>query len=256
MNSKKTIRCNHIYYSKGMTDDDNLLKIAICDRRQNFSLLLMEKIQEILKEENLLGTIDNYLELEELKNNEKIYDIIFIFIDSFCINDFLILNNMKKENDYSKFILISKTAGYMQDAYRMQVYRYLLMDDTKDKIKEGILSAVCENLDRKGIIFENNGVFYKIYIKDIIYVEALGDEIAFVTKRQEHFILRMTLKSVYSKLNCEFARCSREKIVNVRHIKKIKGREVILDNEMKITLSYREKCNVREEYINYLFRIM
>ena len=105
-----------------------------------------------------------------------------------------------------------------------------------------------------GFVLDENGRLYPVLMKEILYMESLGDDVLIATENKEKFIVRMTLKKMYNMLEYDFIRCSREYIVNIRHIKKIGDRDIILDNGYNITISFRNMKSVKERYREYVFR--
>lgn len=250
------IKCRHIFFSEGLVNESNLLKIAICDNKQEAIQSLKNKLYEIMKSANIDGAVEEFKQLSEFKKCQIVYDIVFLSLD-ICENNVIqTVSSIKRKCLHSKLVLMSENSKYMQDAYKVQPFRYLLYTDSKEQIEETICSAVIENESRKGFLLEENGKFYTIFLKNVLYIEALGDEIVIITDDQEQFIIRMTLKDIYFRLEKDFVRCSRERIVNMIHIKEIEDREIILKGGLRITVSYREKKNVIEKCKDYRFRLM
>ncbi len=241
--------------SKGLTNSDNILRIAICDYGEKLCRSLSTEITGILKDTAIEGTVDQYSEVEQLIKEEIFYDIIFLFWDMEKANCLQKAQSVKNRFKYCRLILISEETKYMQDAFKVQPFRYLLLPCADQQLREAICSARDEDEDKTGFILQGEGNYHTVFKKNIICIESLGDEIAMITDGNDHFILRMTLKEMYDILKEDFLKCSREKVVNMKHIVDTGEREVILDNGMRITVSYRENRNVKERYREYRARI-
>ncbi|NBH25256.1 DNA-binding response regulator [Lachnospiraceae bacterium] len=246
--------CKHIYLSKGLASFSCGIKIAICDNNWQLSRQLNSKIRKILVEEKIKGEIYEYMKTDQLRKNEILYDILFLSMDMFESDVMQAVRELRNKYSYSKLILVSEDAKYLQEAYKAQPFRYLLRTDQIEEIREAIDSAIEENKEKMGFVLDENGRLYPVLMKEILYMESLGDDVLIATENKEKFIVRMTLKKMYNMLEYDFIRCSREYIVNIRHIKKIGDRDIILDNGYNITISFRNMKSVKERYREYVFR--
>ena len=129
------------------------------------------------------------------------------------------------------------------------------MSDTRKEIQEALISAINSNRERIGIALEGDGRYYYILLKDILYIEALGDDIGIYSVDGNEYILRMPLKQIYLLLEDEFIRLNRQQVVNARHIKRLGGSGAMLVNNEEIVISGRERKNVAKRYTEYVVKM-
>ncbi len=141
---------------------------------------------------------------------------------------------------------------YIQEAYKVQPFRYLYKSDPEEWVREAIIDALEENEERQGMLLEGDGQTRCIILDDILYVEALGDEIAIILEGKEKYIVRMTLKAIYGLLESRFIKCSRRVLINPRHIQAVEDASIILNGGIEIPMSCREKKSVKQKYREYI----
>jgi DNA-binding LytR/AlgR family response regulator len=103
-------------------------------------------------------------------------------------------------------------------------------------------SAGRANSGRDYFFIKNDSSFTKVFIKDILWIEALGNYIA-IRVRSQRFVLHITLKSVEERLPVnKFIRVHRSYIVNIDNIRFIEDTTVYLD-ELHIPIGALYKRN-------------
>ena len=123
-------------------------------------------------------------------------------------------------------------------------------------IRDAIADALEECKERDGILLESDGRIYPVFLDDILYIEALGDEVAIILARGERYIVRTTLKAIYGLLENRFVKCSRGVLINLKHIFNIGDMSITLNGDIEIPMSYREKRNVKQKYIEYVKKLV
>jgi DNA-binding LytR/AlgR family response regulator len=79
-----------------------------------------------------------------------------------------------------------------------------------------------------------SGKYFRIYLKEIEYIEAIKDYVNIVT-HDNNFIIHATMQYIYSKLNKTlFIRVHRSFIVNLNFIGEIKFPYIKLENNSKL----------------------
>jgi DNA-binding LytR/AlgR family response regulator len=94
---------------------------------------------------------------------------------------------------------------------------------------------------------KSSGVYIRIIIDEICYIEALKDYVKIVTKNNR-YVVHSTIGLFYSKLNkSQFSRVHRSFVVNINCIDEIHVSDIILKNiETKIPMSKNFKHNLLE----------
>jgi two-component system, LytTR family, response regulator len=98
--------------------------------------------------------------------------------------------------------------------------------------------------DKEFIFIKVEGKLIKVILKEIIYIEALGDYAKIITNNNS-FITLSTLKSFEELLNSiKFQRVQRSFIVNTMYIQSFVGNSIQLNNDKTITISTNMKSEL------------
>ncbi len=253
MQPKMIIRCRRVRCGTDMMMDESEIKVAVCNGIEND--FFQNNVRWILDANRIQGVLKAYMDAEALLEETQKQDIIFYLLKSSPLGELSRIGELKKKHNDSKIIFVAESGAYMKDAYKAQPFGYLLLSDTREEIQEAIFSAIRDMREKKGIVLEGNKKFYYILLKDILYIEALGDDIGIFTTESYEYIIRIPLKRMNYLLEDEFIRFSRQQIVNARHIQSLKNVGAILDNGEEIAISGRERKNVVKRYMEYIFKM-
>lgn len=255
MQPKIIIRCRHVHCGKNMVINGPKVKVAVCNGLESTNYLFQKKVQMLLDSFRIPGTVKVYENVNVLLEEMESQDIIFYLLNASPMDELEQIRELKKKHKNSKFIFVAENGEYLKESYRAQPFRYLYLSDPVEDIQEAIFSAIRDNRERQGITLEENGKYYYILLKDILYIEALGDEIGIFTIDGHEYIIRMPLKQMFLLTENEFIRCNRQQIVNARYIQSLDKEGALLVNNEEVTISGRKRKNVVEQYAEYMFRM-
>lgn len=255
MQPKRIIRCRHVHCDEDMLMNGPEVKVAVCNGIENVNGLFQRNIESILEKYKVPGVLENYKDANALLAETHRQDIIFYLLKASLKAEFEQVAELKEKHKNSKIIFVAENGAYLKESYKAQPFRYLYLYDSKEEIQEAMNSAIKDNRERQGIALEEKGRYYYILLKDILYIEALGDEIGIFTMEGHEYIIRMSLKQMFFLIEDEFIRCNRQQIVNARHIRRLEKEGAMLVNNEEIAISGRERKNVAERYAEYILRM-
>ena len=193
---------------------------------------------------NLVATSSNAIEANRIIKNHKI-DLILLDIEMPFIDGFSLMESMDQKIEV---IIISGNSDYALKAFDYDVTDFLLKPLKYDRFNNAILK-VLKKQSYKGNIIEEDVEFLivrsnkkkkSINIKEIKWVEALGDYIKIITDKEKVTALS-TMKSISDKLpNDRFLRIHRSYIVNLNKVEKFGCTTVEID-EHQIPMSRKQK---------------
>ena len=193
----------------------------------------------------------------EMKRNQ--IDIIFLDIQMPKITGIDFLKNLQNP---PLIILTTAFPEYAIEGYELNILDYLLKPISFERFFKSILKAQSQ-LDKREqeyigttepfFFIKSNQKLEKIYIDDVLYIEALSNHIIIYT-RQKKYIAYMSFKGIESQLPKNlFLKIHKSFIVSVNAIQTIDNDEVILENKtLPISKSY--KAAVTERIEKNLFR--
>jgi DNA-binding LytR/AlgR family response regulator len=216
-----------------IVDDDDASRTA---------LLQMTKQVDYL---NVVKTCSNPLEAMAALKKEDV-DVIFLDIE---MPEMTGMDMLKALDNRPQVILTTSHKEYALDAFDLNVVDYLIKPVTLPRF----LKAMAKVKDASGsddqvtagqdyFFIKKDSVLNKVPVKDILWIEALGDYITIHTKDQR-FILHATLKSLEGKLPAnKFVRVHRSYIVQVDNVKKVEDTTIFI-NEVSIPVGALYKEN-------------
>ena len=95
----------------------------------------------------------------------------------------------------------------------------------------------------------------KLSYDEVYYLEMFSPNIIIHTIKEE-IALRKKISEIEKELkSSSFIRCHRSYIVNLKYVKSISKKTIILENEVNIPLSRNKYKEVNDYFINYLCKI-
>lgn len=192
---------------------------------------------------NLVSVCNNAMDANRLIKNQKI-DLIFLDIEMPFIDGFDLLESLEQK---IQVVIVSGNSDYALKAFDYGVTDFILKPVKIQRFNKAVkkvlknLNRVHEILDEQEFLMvRSNMKNKKIYLKDIKWVEALGDYIKVITK-YENVIALSTMKSIANQLPKDrFLRVHRSYIVNLSMVEKFNCTSVEV-GEHKIPLSRKHK---------------
>jgi DNA-binding LytR/AlgR family response regulator len=193
----------------------------------------------------VVKTCSNPLEAMNALKKEDV-DILFLDIE---MPEMTGMEMLKALDNRPQVILTTSHKEYALDAYDLNVIDYLIKPVTLPrflkamaKIKDASGSDDQVSAGQDYFFIKKDSVLTKVPIKDILWIEALGDYIT-VHTRDQRFILHATLKSLEGKLPPnKFVRVHRSYIVQVDNVKKVEDTTIFI-NEVSIPVGALYKEN-------------
>ena len=204
---------------------------------------------------NLLAEFSSCIEANEFLMNTDV-DLIFLEIEITKINGFEFLDILDASNiSVPEIIITSKNTSFAFKSYSYGVVDFLskpieniLFNKSIDKVltKLNLLNNTNKQVKENQHIFvKSNLKKRKVFIKDIKWIEALGDYVKLITSNGSYVILS-TMKAFENDLpKGKFLRIHKSYIINLKKIERYNSRFVEIDN-FKIPLSRNKKNHLTD----------
>ncbi len=202
---------------------------------------------------NLVAEYNSALETKNGLNTHKV-DLIFLDIEMPVLNGFELLDVL---NNKPQIIFVTGKTEYAFKAFNYDAIDYLQKPIVKERFNIAVEKALEQyklkldfnEAEGDHIFVKSNLKKRKVYVKDIKWVEALGDYIKIVTKESSLVVLS-TMKSFETKLPEDtFLRIHKSYIVNLDKIDKFNSKNVEIDS-FEIPLSRNKKTLLVEALNN------
>ena len=161
-------------------------------------------------------------------------DLMFLDVEMPGMTGLELLKNMDVK---PMVILTTSHTKYALDAFEHNVIDYLVKPIEMPRFMKAVTKAM--NHKNAAVLVDGNSKDYffikkksvlnKVYIKDIFWIEALGDYLT-VHTWTEKYILHITLKAIESKLpSSKFVRVHRSHIVQVDNIAAVEDNTIFIN---------------------------
>ena len=206
-------------------------------------------IVKLIEGNNNLNLIAEYSSALETKNglNTHKVDLIFLDIEMPVLNGFELLDVL---NNKPQIIFVTGKTEYAFKAFNYDATDYLQKPISRDRFTQAVEKAVEQHKlkqdysqeEGEHIFVKSNLKKRKVYIKDIKWIEALGDYVKLVTEDTSLVVLS-TMKAFEKELpEGKFLRIHKSYIVNMSKIKKVIGNHVVLERNVRVPIgrAYKE----------------
>lgn len=194
--------------------------------------------------------------LRELEAEVK-YDILCLDIELPGISGIELGHIVKNKYDDIKTIFLTAYSEFAAESYEIEAYQYILKSNIELRLPQ-VIKTLCKEIvsGRKQYRWiSNNMESEKIFYQDVIYIRKVKGakyiEYTTTTKKRRE---RTNLESVKAELQgLEFIMVERGHIINMRHISRVTGNTIYLDNGEEVTISRARIAKVKEQ-INEFWR--
>ena len=186
---------------------------------------------------NLIGTCANATEALNVLSYNKI-DLMLLDIE---MPDMTGLEFIKSLKTPPLAILTTSQKEYALEAFEYNVVDYLVKPILMDRFFRAVMKAkeIYENAqhsihfyNKDYIFIKNNGVLVKIELKNILWIEALGDFMT-INTAEKKYTIHSTMKSLERKLDPnKFIRIHRSSIIAIDNITSIEDNIVVIGKKM------------------------
>lgn len=193
----------------------------------------------------LKGTCKDALETGEMLKREKI-DLLFLDINMPRLSGISFVKTLK---DAPLFIFITAYSEYALEGFDVEAVDYLLKPVSFERFRiavnralERFTSKQTAETSVQHIMVRADKKSYKIDFSDLLFLEAQGDYVKFVTEERS-LMVHGTLKEMLEQLpGNQFERIHKSYIISLWKVDYLEGNLVkVGKNKIPVSLSYREQ---------------
>lgn len=166
---------------------------------------------------------------------------------------------MKKKNKDLILVFVSGIYLPIPESFCVQPYRYLLKQSNPSEIQRElgtILTYTKEHKGKKYFIVEDDGMYQKIDIDEILYFSIIrrGCEIHILQNGTGKILrTRKRIQEIEEELRREyFCRIHKSFLVNPRYITEVKKSEIKMDNNEILSVSKARRKTFEDMFAEYL----
>lgn len=235
-----------------------MVKVAIVDNEK----AIINEICSLIESSNdmkcIIETFEHSIKFFQ-KINNILCDIVFLDIDMPEMNGFdiaKILNNIRPD---ITIIFVSSFDNFVFESFEYHPFRFVRKSNLKEDI-DSALNAYQREIERKKDVyfFKTNEAERSVKTSDIMYFESMGHDIFIYTVDGNFKIKRerdrnMTVKFITEKFeNKGFIRVHKSFLVNYLYIHTINYSNIILKNNLKISINPRKDNDIKKIYQKFI----
>ena len=240
-----------------------MLEVAICDDDKEDLDKAALMLDKILSEYQVQYQIRSFLSANELLNNNDKIDIGILDISMEELGGITLGRKLKEKNHDIKIIYITSYEEYMAQAInKVHAFSFLckpINEEMKTQIMEILGQEKYPEIEKEFEILDESGTkagCVCLKLNEILYFEYI--------KRSRKVLI--ALSDITYEYDCIFEKLVEElqpydfvvncrgNLVNLRHIEKIKGFIIYMDNGKELQIAQRRSNDFREEVNKFLQR--
>lgn len=234
-----------------------MIKIAVCDDEKVIRDELSTIIKDYFSKLNRAVLVKDFESGYDLLRAIK-FDIIFLDIEMPTLNGIETAKKLRNWDVNSKIIYVTNYNNYKSSAYQVHAFGYI-SKPIVEKAIFNILTDALRYLDNsyapKKLVLKTEQGTVTLETDDIYYFEYSVRKVIIVTAEENYTSTSYSLKQIYEK-TCKynFASSHKSYIVNMLHIKHIKGFDIFIDSVGKkpIPLAQKRAVEFKKIYNGFL----
>lgn len=226
------------------------MKIAICDDDYGICKELESILQMVLQEPNAICLYNEGEGLLKDFSNGYVFDIIYLDIELPGLNGMevgqVLREQVEKQN--LDLIFISQKSSYCEQLFDLEPRRFYRKPFDREKITKDLKILLKEHTaHRQSIWYEEDGREYRLFLQDVLYMEAESKKITVYDKEENKIVVKKTLNEWEEAFRKDhFVRCHRSFLVNLNYVKAFSRKEVEMINGAKIPIGRKYEKATRQ----------
>lgn len=224
-----------------------MIVIGICDGEQSVRSLLASYVELFRAETGEEVRLLAYSTGEKLLKNYMLnLDLIFLEIPLLQVNGLKIAEHLKRQDTQVRIVFLTTMLSHVLEAYEVGASNYILKPLSYAKFCKEMARVQEEQKGKEGISFleHNKNGIYKIYHKDVLYIETNGKNTLIHTERQDIPSNRQMKQYEQLFAGSSLVRCHAAFIVNLRYFQKMEGYQMVLADGTQIPVSRSRRAQV------------
>jgi len=192
---------------------------------------------------NLAGICNDALEAGEFLKTQAV-DLLFLDINMPRLSGIAFVKSLKKP---PLFVFVTAYPEYALEGFEVDAVDYLVKPVSFERFRKTVnrvMERTAKNAESKNghILLRANKKDYRIEFENILYLEAQGDYVKFVTSERS-LMVHGTMKEFFEKLPENlFERIHKSYVIQLSKVEYLEGNTVkIGENKLPVSLNYREQ---------------
>ena len=231
-----------------------MLRMAICDDSPSDLNRINDMLMHFLESHNIEHEVELFPNGHALLESPISYDLILLDIEMEGKNGIEIAQELRTFNTDSKIVFITNSTSidHLQQGYKVKADRYLVKPINQQEFNFEINSVIKDQLVDNKFILDKRISPYKLYLKDIIYIEFYNRK-TIIHMNGQKISTYIALKEWISLLeDYHFSQCHKGYIVNLSFIQHMNTEKLTLLNNEHLPLGRKYKDKLKLDYYTFI----
>ena len=232
------------------------VKIGIYDNNLEDIKTLLKVLYAYDSSFQILTYSDGERLLEDWSEHKILFDILFLDINMPLLSGIDIARKIQSSSNDMKIIFVSLSDKYYSEAYEVFAFNYIIKPVNSEKLNYIIDKALNDiiKVRCRQISFKYKTSKFRIYCKDIMYIESRNKNIYFHMKDEKILQCYSKLAIILKQLPEEyFIRCHQSFAVNIFYITEMTDKYFRIDTEI-INISNKYRKTTKDRYLKCTFQ--
>lgn len=226
------------------------MKFAIVENESLHAENLQKLLQRWSREHQTMLDIELFPSGEVfLSSRVDSFDLVFMDIQLDGVDGIAAAHQIREQGFEGQLVFLTAFSEYVFDGYEVQALNYLLKPVSYDRVAKCIDYVVRKLYDDHYTFRDHESVIQIAYSR-IIYFSSANHYTQIITT-EGTFRQMGSIQSVFSHLPSRFLFCHRTVIVNMEHVARLKGRDLILSNNATVPVSLTYLQGIRSALLSY-----
>lgn len=228
-----------------------MYRIAVCDDEK----MLREEVKKLILEWDSTLEVELYSSGEELLDNYRACQVIFLDIDMGGMNGIEAGKRIRQMDREVKIIYLTAYRDYVAGAFEVHAFQYMVKPINREKlflILEEIFLYVRRTEEKHILDFHTVKGMVCLPTEEIYYFAYENRRVQMVTGEESYFLADRIGNVLKRMAEFGFSMPHQSFVVNLFHVKNIKNQEILLDNGVLLPLSQKKQKLFKQEMTDYL----
>ncbi|MCI9440647.1 MAG: response regulator transcription factor [Ruminococcus sp.] len=221
-----------------------MYQIAICDD----DIRMRRFLHSAVDEAGIHCTVKEFSNGTGLIQDDQEYDILFLDIDMPVVNGIEAAKRIRRKDRKVKIVYVTGYQDYMQRSFEVHPFSFLVKPVKKETIIKQIREALLYSREEEKadtLRLETMDGMEEIAVSDIYYLEYQNRKLRLVMKYGECMIRGKVSEFSKKMIPYGFASPHKSFVVNLYHVKAIRGYDIFMMNGDLIPLSQKRSTEFR-----------
>ncbi|MDD6712621.1 MAG: LytTR family DNA-binding domain-containing protein [Sharpea porci] len=231
-----------------------MLRMAICDDSPSDLNRINDMLMHFLESHNIEHEVELFPNGHALLESPISYDLILLDIEMEGKNGIEIAQELRTFSTDSKIVFITNSTSidHLQQGYKVKADRYLVKPINQQEFNFEINSVIKDQLVDNKFILDKRISPYKLYLKNIIYIEFYNRK-TIIHMNDQKISTYIALKEWISLLeDYHFSQCHKGYIVNLSFIQHMNTEKLTLLNNEHLPLGRKYKDKLKLDYYTFI----